>query len=85
MAECQVIDQKPVTQKTIDDKMVEAAAKQAYPEPLLTSLDSDLAHAQQASSQDAMPGFSSPEGYYVSYMHPPGSLLGAGVTVGMQF
>lgn len=125
MAECQTIDQKPVMQKTIDGKMVEAAAsmttaaggpsaakapqkiqqakakrsstgqdnaantvakaKQAYPEPLLTSLDSDLAHAQQASSEDTLPGFSSPDGYYVSYMHPPGSLLGAGVTVGMQF
>ena len=62
-----------------------ANAKQAYPEPLLTSLDSDLARAQQASAQEERPGFSSPDGYYVSYMHPPGSLLGAGVTVGMQF
>jgi len=62
-----------------------ATKKPAYPEPLLTSLDGELAHGQQSADQDEKPGFSSPDGYFVSYMHPPGALLGAGVTVGMQF
>jgi hypothetical protein len=80
--------QQAAAQRNVDqaggDTTVDAK-KQAYPEPLLTSLDSELAHGQQVPDPDEKPGFSSPDGYFVSYMHPPGALLGAGVTVGMQF
>ncbi|HVJ42984.1 MAG TPA: AMIN domain-containing protein [Dongiaceae bacterium] len=59
-------------------------AKQIYRDPLLTAADADLrSHAQQNQSDPLE--YTSPDGYYFSYMRPPGSLFGAGVTVGMQF
>ncbi|HVJ34998.1 MAG TPA: AMIN domain-containing protein [Terriglobia bacterium] len=60
------------------------AARQVYREPLLTDADAALRAKGGESQRDPLE-YTSPDGYYFSYMQPPGSLFGAGVTVGMQF
>ena len=60
-------------------------AKEADCEPLLTNLDSATLQSEQSTSDSNGLGYASQDGYFVSYMHPPGSLLGAGVTIGTQF
>jgi N-acetylmuramoyl-L-alanine amidase len=62
-----------------------ATAKKPLPDPLLTSAYDDLIQREQEASRDSELGITSPDGYFITYMHPPGSLLGAGVTVGTQF
>jgi hypothetical protein len=61
------------------------AAKPADCDPLLTDLDTATLQSEPSTSEGNGLGYASPDGYFVSYMHPPGSLLGAGVTVGTQF
>lgn len=58
--------------------------KEVYVPPLLTDADAALRSNAAAAQSDPV-FYSSPDGYSLSYMHPPGSLIGAGVTVGMQF
>lgn len=59
-------------------------ARQVYREPLLTDTDAALRAKAREGQRDPLE-YTSPDGYYFSYMQPPGSLFGAGVTVGMQF
>ena len=60
--------------------------KQIYRQPLLTSADTELVEeAQQASRDNNGLGYTSPDGVFVTYMHPPGSLIGGGVMVGTSF
>jgi hypothetical protein len=59
-------------------------AKEVYVPPLLTDADTALRSNTSASQGDPLL-YQSPDGYSLSYMHPPGSFFGAGVTVGMQF
>jgi len=59
-------------------------SKEVYVPPLLS--DADTALRSNASTTQGDPLlYQSPDGYSLSYMHPPGSFFGAGVTVGMQF
>jgi len=60
------------------------AAKEVYVPPLLTDADTNL-RSNAATVQSDSLLYTSPDGYSLSYMHPPGSAFGAGVTVGMQF
>src|SRR5260221_445290 len=62
-----------------------ATVKKPLPDPLLTNAYDDLIQREQEASRDSELGITSPDGYFITYMHPPGSLLGAGVTVGTQF
>ncbi|HWT97978.1 MAG TPA: AMIN domain-containing protein [Terriglobales bacterium] len=63
---------------------VGTTSKEVYVPPLLT--DADTALRSNASTTQGDPLlYQSPDGYSLSYMHPPGSFFGAGVTVGMQF
>jgi|GEM_PF-6330926 len=63
---------------------VATTSKEVYVPPLLT--DADTALRSNASTTQGDPLlYQSPDGYSLSYMHPPGSFFGAGVTVGMQF
>lgn len=64
---------------------VAAKAKQVYRQPLLTSADTAMVEEAQQSSQDTGLGYTSPDGVFVTYMHPPGSLVGGGVTIGTSF
>jgi N-acetylmuramoyl-L-alanine amidase len=59
--------------------------KQPLRDPLISSFDQDLVQREQEASRDSNLGFTTPDGYFVTYMHPPGSLFGAGVNVGTQF
>jgi hypothetical protein len=61
------------------------SSKKPPREPLLTSAYDELIQREQEASRDSKLGITSPDGYFITYMHPPGSLLGAGVTVGTQF
>jgi hypothetical protein len=77
--------QQATTSQGGGDTKVDNPDKRPYPEPLMTSLSGDPTHNQQTSESDGKSGFGATDGYAISYMHPPGSLLGAGVTLEMQF
>lgn len=75
----------PAAQPAASQPATATGAKQVLRDPLLSNLDDNLLQREQQASRDSNLGFTSPDGYFVTYMHPPGSTFGAGVTVGTQF